>query len=362
MMNDKTKVLVGMSGGIDSCIASILLKNQGYEVIGATFRTWDYITDSCLAKQTGCCSIDSIHEAAQFAQNNGFEHHILDMRENFKYEVIEPFVHDYISGKTPNPCVLCNSEIKWGLMLKKADELNCEFIATGHYAGIRKYENNYVLIDAKDSNKDQTYFLWRLNSYQLSRTIFPLSNLTKEQVKKIAAEYGFESILKKRESQEICFIPNNNYRDFIKKEYPHLLSKQSQGSFLDVTGNIIGQHKGTMNYTIGQRKGLGIALGYPAYVVSIDNENNTVTLGNKDDLYKSSMKLRSIVINKYNSIPESFKADVKIRYNSHKVEAICNVDNHSLYVNFIEKVSSITPGQSAVIYQGDECIGGGIIC
>lgn len=360
-MKSKVRVLVGMSGGLDSCVASMLLVQQGYEVIGATFRTWDYISESCLAKNTGCCSMDSILEAAKFAEANGFEHHILDMREDFRSIVIDSFVNDYISGRTPNPCVLCNSDIKWGLMLKKADELNCDFIATGHYAGIRNYGNRNVLTTAADTAKDQTYFLWSLSSEQLGRTIFPLSNLTKPMVREIATKFGFESIAKKRESQEICFIPNNNYRDFILKEYPELAASQKEGDFLNSEGKIIGKHKGFMNYTIGQRKGLGIALGHPAYVTAIDVENNTVTLGQKDDLYKNQMQVSSLVINKFEKIPDTFEAEVKIRYNTTKVPALINNIDGNLIVKFASKVSAVTPGQSAVFYQNDECIGGGII-
>lgn len=360
-MKPKGKVLVGMSGGLDSCVASMLLVQQGYEVVGATFRTWDYISESCLAKNTGCCSMDSIYEAAKFAEKNGFEHHILDMRADFRTIVIDSFVNDYISGRTPNPCVLCNSDIKWGLMLKKADDLNCDFIATGHYAGIRNYGNRNVLTTATDTAKDQTYFLWSLSSEQLARTIFPLSNLTKPMVRDIAKKFGFESIANKRESQEICFIPNNNYRDFIMKEYPELAASQNEGNFLNSEGKIIGKHKGFMNFTIGQRKGLGIALGYPAYVTEINVENNTVTLGPKEMLYTEKMLVSSLVINKFETIPASFEAEVKIRYNTNKVPAKINYIDGQLLVNFNSKVSAVTPGQSAVFYQNDECIGGGII-
>lgn len=355
------KVLLAMSGGLDSSMAAILLQKQGYEIIGATFRSWDYISESCLAKKTGCCSIDAIHEAGTFAQSLGFEHHILDFRKEFKDVVIQNFVSEYAAGRTPNPCVLCNSKIKWGLMLEKADELGCDYIATGHYAGIRKVNDSYVLVNATDWHKDQTYFLWQLTSGQLGRTLFPLYGYTKAQIKQMAHQEGFVQLSEKRESQEICFIPDNNYRNFIKNEFPEMFESIKEGNVLDAGGRVIGKHKGFLNYTIGQRKGLGIAMGEPAYVTQIDPQSNTIRLGQKTELLTDTLTVRDFILNKYSEIPKQFEAEVKIRYNTQRVHALIEHQENTLSVRFEKKVSAVTPGQSAVFYQGDECIGGGII-
>jgi len=360
-MTSSKRVLLGMSGGLDSSVAALLLQEQGYTVIGATFKTWDSISESCTAKNTGCCNIDSIMEAKQFAEAHGIEHHIFDFREDFREIVIEDFVNEYTMGRTPNPCVLCNSTIKWGKMLDMADQLHCELIATGHYAGIREYDGGYVLVTAADELKDQTYFLWMLTSKQLKRTIFPLNGITKEQIRKLAVDYGFEQLSKKRESQEICFIPGNDYRQFIESEYPSLMAKSGPGDILDSDGNVLGKHKGYIHYTIGQRKGLGYAAGKPVYVTAIDPTKNTITIGDKDDLLTDTMLVRDYQLNRYPEVPDEFTADVRIRYNTHRVKAAIKKEGQLLKINFEKKVSASTPGQSAVFYSGEECIGGGII-
>lgn len=355
------RVLMAMSGGLDSSIACILLQDAGYEVVGATFRTWDYISESCLAKNTGCCSMDAIHDAANFTSRHQIPHHIFDFRQEFRNIVIDSFVENYRIGLTPNPCVICNAQIKWGLMIQKADELNCDYIATGHYAGVKKRENQFILTNASDQVKDQTYFLWQLTSSQLSRTLFPLSGMTKDAVRKLAVERGFSALSKKRESQEICFIQDNNYRNFIQKEYPDVYTKSIKGDILDKKGTPIGKHNGYLNYTIGQRKGLGIAMGEPVYITDINPITNTITIGLKDDLLSSSMLVSDFILNGFTEIPNSFEAEVKIRYNTRKVKALITRSSETLRIEFNEAVSAITPGQSAVFYIGEECVGGGII-
>ncbi len=350
-----------MSGGLDSSIAALLLQEQGYEVVGATFRTWDSISESCTSKNTGCCSLEAIIEAQTFAEQHGIEHYIFDFRQDFKDIVIADFVNEYSSGRTPNPCVLCNFRIKWELMLGKAEELSCSKIATGHYAGIRMKEDTYVLVNAKDTTKDQTYFLWMLTSEQLEHTVFPLSGMTKEQVRETANTRGFNNLSRKRESQEICFISGNDYRKFIEKEFPAGISNPGPGSILDVSGNILGKHKGYTHYTIGQRKGLGYAAGKPVYVLKIDPVGNTITIGDKDELLTDIVFVRDFRFNSFKQIPSEFTAEVKIRYNTRKVKAVINPEGKWLKINLFEKVSAVTPGQSAVFYSGDECLGGGII-
>ena len=345
----KGRVLIAMSGGIDSSVAAMLLLEQGYELVGCTFRTFDSIKESCLAKEKGCCSVESIMEAKHLAEQLGFEHHILDFRDTFRQHVIANFVEEYKHGRTPNPCVLCNSHIKWGKLLETADAYNCDFIATGHYARIAEKNGRFCLRRAADSRKDQTYFLWMLTDENLRRTIFPLGDLTKLQVREIAARHGFEKLSQKSESQEICFVPNNDYRTFLASEGVEAIP----GNYVDANGKVLGKHEGCTNYTIGQRKGLGIALGTPAFVTKIDAERNLVTLGAHDDLLTKTVRMHNNFF--YGDYSQPILA--QIRYRSQPTEA--------RYVNdmltFSEPVWAVTPGQSAVMYQDELLVGGGII-
>ena len=352
----KKRVLLGMSGGIDSTVSALLLLEQGYEVIGVTFRTFDSMKDSCLAKEKGCCTIDSIMEARHNAERMGFEHRIVDFREPFRRCVIQNFIDEYMSGRTPNPCVLCNSTIKWGEMLHLADELGCDYIATGHYARIREHEGHLFLAAAADTHKDQTYFLWMLTEEQLKRTIFPLGDYTKEQVREIARSQGYEKLATKRESQEICFIPNDDYRTFLRANVPEYNERVRAGEYVDAQGKILGQHEGFVNYTIGQRKGLGIALGHPVYVTHIDAATNRVTLGSFDDMYATELNFRPS-LSRYNDIAVS-QLTAKVRYRSPAVP-VKTINGSSIV--FASPVWGITPGQSVVLYNDDLVVGGGII-
>ena len=236
----KKRVLIGMSGGIDSTVAAILLQEQGYELVGATFRTFDSMKESCLAKEKGCCSVESIVEAQRMAAILGFEHHILDFRETFREHVISNFIDEYSHGRTPNPCVLCNSHIKWGKLMQAAEEYDCDYIATGHYAQIATYRDHVYLKKAVDTHKDQTYFLWMLTEENLRKTLFPLGGLTKSAVRQIALDHGYEALSKKAESQEICFVPNNDYRVFLAEQGVSIAS----GNYIDDSGKILGTHQG----------------------------------------------------------------------------------------------------------------------
>lgn len=346
---NKKRVLIAMSGGIDSSVAAMLLLEQGYELVGVTFRTFDSIRESCLAKEKGCCSVESIMEAKHLAGQLGFEHHILDFRETFRKHVIANFVDEYRHGRTPNPCVLCNSHIKWGELMAAADEYHCDYIATGHYARIATRDGHYFLRKAVDTHKDQTYFLWMLTEENLSRTIFPLGELTKEEVRTIALQHGFEKLSKKRESQEICFVADNDYRSFLASEGV----ETTPGDYVDSSGKVIGRHSGYTCYTIGQRKGLGIALGYPAFVTKIDSVRNIVTLGKHDDLYTNDVRMTNC---KFRGDP-SRAVFAQIRYRSHPTEATYKEG----LLTFKEPVWAVTPGQSVVIYQDDLLVGGGLI-
>ncbi|MGN0227510.1 MAG: tRNA 2-thiouridine(34) synthase MnmA [Paludibacteraceae bacterium] len=360
------RVLLGMSGGIDSTVSAMLLLEQGYEVVGVTFRTYDSIKESCLAKEKGCCSVESVMEAKHNAERMGFEHHIVDFRETFRRCVIQNFIDEYMAGHTPNPCVLCNSTIKWGEMLRLADELNCDFIATGHYARIEERNGHLYLAAAADRRKDQTYFLWRLTEEQLRRTVFPLGGYTKDQVREIARSHGYETLAQKRESQEICFVPDDDYRAFLRANVPDYNERVRAGAYIDRNGNVLGSHQGFVNYTIGQRKGLGIALGHPAYVTHIDAASNRVTLGTNEDLLASELTFR--VVNPLRLLTDGSPVTAKVRYRSPAVETILQTtpplrggERGDVCLQFTSPVWGVTPGQSVVLYQDGLVIGGGII-
>ena len=355
-----------MSGGIDSTVSAMLLLEQGYEVVGVTFRTYDSIKESCLAKEKGCCSIESVMEAKHNAERMGFEHHIVDFRDTFRRCVIQNFIDEYMAGHTPNPCVLCNSTIKWGEMLRLADELNCDFIATGHYARIEERNGHLYLAAAADTRKDQTYFLWRLTEEQLRRTIFPLGGYTKDQVREIARSHGYETLAQKRESQEICFVPDDDYRAFLRANVPDYNERVRAGEYIDKDGKVLGTHSGFVNYTIGQRKGLGIALGHPAYVTHIDAASNRVTLGTNEDLLASELTFR--VVNPLRFLTDGSPVTAKVRYRSPAVETILQTtpplrggEREEVCLQFTSPVWGVTPGQSVVLYQDGLVIGGGII-
>lgn len=343
-----------MSGGIDSTVSAMLLLEQGYELVGVTFRTYDSVKESCIANEKGCCTIDSIMEARANARKMGFEHHIVDYRDVFREKVIQNFADEYMAGRTPNPCVLCNCWIKWGEMLRLADELGCQYIATGHYARI---ENNFLRV-AADEKKDQTYFLWRLTEEQLSRTLFPLGDYTKDQVREMARERGYVRLAEKKESQDICFVPGGDYKAFLKDYLPDFETRVHPGNYVDAQGKILGVHQGCCNYTIGQRKGLGVALGTPAFVTKIDTVKNEVTLGRNEDLFQTDVHLQDGWFRGDASRPVL----ARIRYRSQATEAqVVITPERQMSLRFSSPVWGVTPGQSCVMYQDDLLVGGGVI-
>ncbi len=352
---------MAMSGGIDSTMASLLLHEQGYEVIGITMKTWDYQSSGGNKKETGCCSLDSINDARQLAVDCGFPHTILDIRDEFSGSIIDNFIEEYIAGRTPNPCVLCNTHIKWEALLKRADMLNCDFIATGHYAQLSNLNGRFVVSKGLDQNKDQSYVLWGVSQQCLSRTIFPIGNLHKSQIREMAIQRGYKSLAEKNESYEICFIPDNDYGAFLRRKVKGLDEKVKGGSFVTADGKIVGTHKGYPFYTIGQRK-IGVSLGSkPTYVVGINAEENTVIVGSKEDLDKNQMFIKDVNYLKYEKINDGAQFLVKIRY-KHKGElATITNEGDNLKVLFHNKVAGIAPGQSAVIYDGDDVVAGGFI-
>ena len=351
--------MVAMSGGVDSSVAAALLKHQGYEVIGITmcFNLPDSTT-----KRPTCCGLQGIEDARRVAHKLEIKHYVLNFSRVLGEKVIKDFCREYLKGRTPNPCVRCNQYIKFDALLKKAISLGAGFLATGHYARIEKSHQSpvtshqYFLKKAKDKKKDQSYFLYRLNQTQLKAVLFPLGNYTKDEVRKIAREFALP-VADKLASQEICFLPDRDYRRFLKVQGK---TDIKPGPVVDKENNILGQHKGIAFYTIGQREGLGIARGYPLYVVKINPKNNCITVGKKEDVYRAEFFIKDAhFILKPRKKKVALK--VRIRYNHPEAPARIMFLNHKIKVKFKKPQFAVTPGQSAVFYDKDIVLGGGII-
>jgi tRNA-specific 2-thiouridylase len=362
-MSRKGKVLVAMSGGIDSTVAALMLHHEGYEVVGITMKTWDYASSGGNGKkETGCCNLDSFNDARMAAVHHGFPHFVLDIREEFGDFVIENFVDEYLAGRTPNPCIMCNTHIKWRALLKRADALDCDFIATGHYGVINQHNNGrHYISKGVDDTKDQSYVLWGLQQDLLSRTLLPLGKYRKTEIRQMAHDYGYPELAKKAESYEICFVPDNDYRGFLKRRIDGLEERVAGGNFVDKSGKVLGQHKGYPFYTIGQRKGLDITFGKPMYVTNIIPETNTVMLGEEDDLSRQEMIVSKINWLKYDGITDGMEATTRIRYKDRGTTSNLYTHENGVLVRFYEDAKGVAPGQSAVFYEGDDVIGGGII-
>lgn len=361
-MSKKGRVLVAMSGGIDSSVAAVMLHEQGYAVVGITMKTWDYANSGGSKKETGCCSLDSINDARNVAVELGFPHLILDIREEFGDYVINHFTTEYLSGRTPNPCVLCNTHIKWDALLKRAGKLNCDYIATGHYAKVRQEGTRYVISRGKDLNKDQSYALWGVSQVNLSRTLLPLGDLTKPAIREFARARGFKDLLSKPESYEICFVPDNNYSGFLKRRIEGLEEQVKGGELVLEDGTVVGHHEGYPFYTVGQRKGLGIALGYPVYVTEIQADRNRIVLGTFDELARNGMYVHKLNMVKYADLKgQKLDTITKVRYNDKGTPAVIEQEGDTMKVFFSKGVHAITPGQAAVFYEGDDVVGGGWI-
>ncbi len=355
----KGKVVVGMSGGVDSSVCAYLLKEQGYEVIGVTMRIWQDEDVEQVEDNGGCCGLSAVDDARRVCDFLEIPFYVLNFKEEFKKSVIDYFVEEYLDGKTPNPCIACNRYVKWESLLEKAIKLGADYIATGHYARIVQLDNGrFALKTSATAQKDQTYALYNLSQYQLSKTIMPVGEYTKDEVRKIAEQIGL-LVANKPDSQEICFIPDNNHGKFIEE---FTGKKLKAGNFVDLNGNILGKHKGIANYTIGQRKGLGIAFSKPMYVCEINISKNEVVLCDDEQLFKTELFATDLNFIAIESLTEKMRVTAKIRY-SHKV-APCEieiVDKDLLKCTFETPQRAITPGQAVVFYDQDLVIGGGKI-
>lgn len=355
----KEKVVVGMSGGVDSSVAAHLLKKAGYDVIGVTMQIWQDEDRFTQEAEGGCCGLSAVDDARRVAQDLEIPYYVMNFKQEFKSNVMDYFVNEYLQGRTPNPCIACNRYVKWESLLKRSLDIGADYIATGHYARIHKLENGrYTLRKSATAAKDQTYALYNLTQYQLAHTLMPVGEFTKDEIREIAKDINLR-VAHKPDSQEICFIPDNDYAKFIEENSGE---KIIPGNFVNTAGEVIGKHKGITHYTVGQRKGLNLSLGHPAFVLEIRPESNEVVIGTNDEVFSDKLYANNLNFMSIEDLEGSMEVEAKIRYSHQGAKCtIKKVGPDEVECIFEEPQRAITPGQAVVFYKEDYIVGGGTI-